>query len=156
MRPFADKARWPIEPAALAALIDMGLSDRLIAEYFGVDCSDIRALRQRYGLLDGRQPTTKREASDDPDEAILCRLHQLAERLSASGNYVESLRLRLCKSGPLGVTEILEKATRQIRGAIEEFHGLRDHLAKSPHLTGAERSTTRNPPPRSKNTELPR
>ena len=49
-RSFVEGAGWPIERAALAALIDMGLSDERIAAYFAVDAAEVRALRGRYRL----------------------------------------------------------------------------------------------------------
>ena len=48
---FVEAACWPIEPAALAALIDIGMSDRQIAEYFGVHVADVEALRGRFRLV---------------------------------------------------------------------------------------------------------
>ncbi len=47
---FVEAACWPIEPASLAALIGVGLSDRQIAAYFTVSVADVRALRERFGL----------------------------------------------------------------------------------------------------------
>lgn len=46
-RSFADGRRWPIRPEAIAALIDVGLTDQRLAEYFGVRFADVRALRMR-------------------------------------------------------------------------------------------------------------
>ncbi|HTP85035.1 MAG TPA: hypothetical protein VMQ11_18930 [Alphaproteobacteria bacterium] len=43
---------WPIEPAALMALVDMGMSNDLIAAYFQVDLSLLLAMCDRYGLRD--------------------------------------------------------------------------------------------------------
>ena len=47
-RSFADERRWPIPPEVMAALIDIGLTDQRLAEYFGVRFADVRALRMRY------------------------------------------------------------------------------------------------------------
>lgn len=47
---FVDDVHWPIEPGSLAALVDMGMSDDMIAAYFQVDLSLVLALRARYGL----------------------------------------------------------------------------------------------------------
>lgn len=49
-RSFADDTQWPIEPGELAALIDMGMSDVQIAEYFSIQRGDVDALRERYGM----------------------------------------------------------------------------------------------------------
>jgi hypothetical protein len=46
-------AFWPIDKVALAALVDLGMSDLNIATYFHVSVDEIRALRQGYGV---RQP----------------------------------------------------------------------------------------------------
>lgn len=47
-RAFVPGVCWPIRPAALAALVDLGLSDQRIAAYFAVDERDVSALRRRY------------------------------------------------------------------------------------------------------------
>ena len=36
---------WPIPPAALAALADLGMSDRQIADYFSVEPQAVAAVR---------------------------------------------------------------------------------------------------------------
>jgi hypothetical protein len=41
---------WPISEGALAALIDLGMSDGCIARYFRVSADSIRLLRRSYGL----------------------------------------------------------------------------------------------------------
>jgi hypothetical protein len=57
---FVEGVIWPVEPAALAALIDMGLSDNQIATYFSVDLAEVHAVCERYLLngssLDQKQP----------------------------------------------------------------------------------------------------
>ncbi|MGQ0675203.1 MAG: hypothetical protein ACT4N4_03835 [Rhodospirillales bacterium] len=50
-RSFVEGAAWPVGPAALAALIDMGLSKAQIAQYFGVETLAVRALRRSYGFM---------------------------------------------------------------------------------------------------------
>lgn len=50
-RSFADGVRWPIDRAALAALIDIGLSNAQIADYFSVARDDVHVLRARYRLV---------------------------------------------------------------------------------------------------------
>jgi len=47
---FTGGAAWPIDPAGLAALIDMGYSDRRIAGWFGVGPDDVEVLREEYRL----------------------------------------------------------------------------------------------------------
>jgi hypothetical protein len=47
---FVEAATWPIEPASLAALIGVGLTDRQIAAYFTVGVAEVEALRERFGL----------------------------------------------------------------------------------------------------------
>jgi len=42
--------RWPIPALALAALIDLGLSDRCIATYFNVTTGEVLSLLVSYGL----------------------------------------------------------------------------------------------------------
>jgi hypothetical protein len=54
-RDFAAGATWPIDHAAMAALIDMGLADDAIARYFAVTPAAVLALRQRYGLAGDRR-----------------------------------------------------------------------------------------------------
>ena len=45
-----DDSRWPIEPGELAALIDLGMTDAQIADYFGQDLRQVESLLERYGL----------------------------------------------------------------------------------------------------------
>ena len=47
---FVPSASWPIEPAALEALLGIGMSDGKIAEYFGVELDAVRSLRARYAM----------------------------------------------------------------------------------------------------------
>jgi hypothetical protein len=47
---FSEGIAWPADRASLAALIDLGLSNRQIAEYFAVGQDDVRTLRDRYGF----------------------------------------------------------------------------------------------------------
>jgi hypothetical protein len=47
---FSDGIKWPVDRASLAALIDLGLSNRQIGEYFAVGQDDVRTLRDRYGF----------------------------------------------------------------------------------------------------------
>ncbi|HEX9464222.1 MAG TPA: hypothetical protein VGB82_16610 [Alphaproteobacteria bacterium] len=47
---FAADERWPIGRPALAALVDMGLSNEAIAAYFSVGAPLVASLRQDYGL----------------------------------------------------------------------------------------------------------
>lgn len=48
---FLSGAVWPIDRAALAALVDLGLSDQQMAAYFSVNARKVKALRRRYELL---------------------------------------------------------------------------------------------------------
>jgi hypothetical protein len=43
---------WPIARASLAALKDLGLSDRQIASYFRVRQEDVSVLRATYGIAE--------------------------------------------------------------------------------------------------------
>jgi hypothetical protein len=47
---FRGDARWPIDRAALAALIDIGLSNAEIAAHFSVGSDDVHMLRDQYGF----------------------------------------------------------------------------------------------------------
>ncbi|MGK9169871.1 hypothetical protein KXR53_26390 [Inquilinus limosus] len=39
---------WPIGRSALAALVDLGLSDEIIAHYFMIEPCSVAALREHY------------------------------------------------------------------------------------------------------------
>jgi hypothetical protein len=39
-------ATWPVSPLALAALVDMGMTDETIGRYFGVDPAEVRRERK--------------------------------------------------------------------------------------------------------------
>lgn len=41
---------WPISNGALAALVDLGMSDVTIAEYYRVSTDEVRTLRRDCGL----------------------------------------------------------------------------------------------------------
>lgn len=57
---LARDCRWPIGRAALAALIDLSMSNEKIARYFGVTASDVADLRSRYDLVrDGGERSRK-------------------------------------------------------------------------------------------------
>jgi len=47
---FIDGEEWPVAAATLAALVDLGMPDDEIANYFGVEAGKVAALRGRYGL----------------------------------------------------------------------------------------------------------
>lgn len=47
---FTYGVKWPVDPASLAALLDLGLDDQTIAGYFRVSPSEVTALRRRYGV----------------------------------------------------------------------------------------------------------
>lgn len=49
-RSFVEGAGWPVPTAALAALVDMGLSDETIGRYFGVNASEVRREREERAL----------------------------------------------------------------------------------------------------------
>lgn len=65
-RSFAGDARWPIESAALAALMDLGLSQLQIAKYFSVATDDVLilafAITSRLNRGSGRQLRCDRAA----------------------------------------------------------------------------------------------
>jgi hypothetical protein len=48
-RSFSEGVMWPIDRGSLAALIDLGLSNGQIGEYFSVGPDDVCVLRQDYG-----------------------------------------------------------------------------------------------------------
>ena len=47
---FVADESWPLCPASLAALIDLGMPDGKIGEYFGIAAGKVTALRRQYGL----------------------------------------------------------------------------------------------------------
>ena len=47
---FLANTRWPIDRAALTALVDLGMSDAAIADYFGVTAANVAEVRQAYRL----------------------------------------------------------------------------------------------------------
>lgn len=49
-RQFVEGEVWPIECASLAALIDLGVSDHKIADYFAVATGEVAALRRSCRL----------------------------------------------------------------------------------------------------------
>ncbi len=53
-RAFASARSWPPHPAALAALVDLGMSVPSIACYFGAPCADVARLCDRHALFDRR------------------------------------------------------------------------------------------------------
>ncbi len=67
-------------------------------------------------------------AQDAEGEAVLHRLHQIAERLWATNNYVQVLRARLPAGD--GAAEFADKAVQQLEVAMQEFQRLRDWLTK--------------------------
>ena len=46
---FVEGVSWPVPENALAALVDMGLSDDRIGQYFRVDAGEVRRRRERSG-----------------------------------------------------------------------------------------------------------
>lgn len=47
---FVGASRWPIGKAALTALVDLGMSDTTIAQYFRVRADQVSELKCRYGF----------------------------------------------------------------------------------------------------------
>lgn len=47
---LSETARWPVSHGALAALVDLGMSDGTIAAYFQVQPRDVAALKSQYGV----------------------------------------------------------------------------------------------------------
>lgn len=52
---------WPVAPLALAALVDLGMSDRCIARYFVQTPGAVAALRVQYGVPGVADPSSARE-----------------------------------------------------------------------------------------------
>jgi hypothetical protein len=48
---LVEGARWPVDRASLAALVDIGLTNAQIAAYFAVAPDDVYMLREEYNLL---------------------------------------------------------------------------------------------------------
>ena len=48
-RSFVKGVSWPLDRAGLAALIDLGLTNAQIANYFSVGVDDVYMLRETYG-----------------------------------------------------------------------------------------------------------
>ncbi|WP_342236308.1 hypothetical protein [Inquilinus sp. OTU3971] len=48
---------WPISGAALAALVDLGLPDEMIAQYFMIEPRSVVALRAHYGVERSASPS---------------------------------------------------------------------------------------------------
>lgn len=46
--------QWPIEPAYLAALKDLGMSDTTVAQYFRVEPDQVAQLRSSYGISEAQ------------------------------------------------------------------------------------------------------
>jgi hypothetical protein len=47
---FTRGSGWPLDRASLAALVDIGLTDQQIAEYFSVGTHDVHQLKEQLGL----------------------------------------------------------------------------------------------------------
>lgn len=47
---FGEGRAWPISELALAALVDLGLSDERIAHYFHVGLGNVQSVRLRFGV----------------------------------------------------------------------------------------------------------
>ena len=73
-----------------------------------------------------REGADRDRAGAAEGEAALDRLHQIAERLWATSNYVQVLRVRLPPNDAR--VEFAEKAAQQLDAAIEEFRRLRDWI----------------------------
>jgi len=50
-RQFIGNTTWPPDRASLTALIDLGLSDERIADYFHVSRPDVVSLRRAYHIM---------------------------------------------------------------------------------------------------------
>ena len=50
-RQFIGNTTWPPDCASLTALIDLGLSDDRIADYFHVSRLDVVSLRRAYNIM---------------------------------------------------------------------------------------------------------
>jgi hypothetical protein len=62
MHSFIDGVTWPIDPASLAALSDMGLGAEEIARYFAVDVAAVRRLLTSAGVAVSMSETDGRIA----------------------------------------------------------------------------------------------
>jgi hypothetical protein len=51
---FVEGITWPLDRASLAALLDMGLEPRQIAEYFSVTPADVLELLHKVGMTTRR------------------------------------------------------------------------------------------------------
>ncbi len=52
VRPIADgEVRWPVDGKSLQALVDLGMSDQRIAEYFRVPVSNVTEMKIRYAAM---------------------------------------------------------------------------------------------------------
>lgn len=47
---FVEDVKWPVDRASLAALLDMGLSPRRIAQFFSVTPTDVVRLLHAVGM----------------------------------------------------------------------------------------------------------
>jgi hypothetical protein len=47
---FSEGMAWPVDRASLAALIDLGLSNQQIGEYFTIGPDEVHMLREDYGV----------------------------------------------------------------------------------------------------------
>ena len=47
----SDGVEWPVDRDSLAVLIDLGLSNGQIGQYFGVGPDDVHMLREDYGFF---------------------------------------------------------------------------------------------------------
>lgn len=69
-------------------------------------------------------------ASESEAQALLRHLHELAERLEATGNYLEALRIRLREAGGEGAVALADQAAEQARLAMQEFQRVRGLIGR--------------------------
>ncbi len=108
---------------------DGGINE-LAADGAGVRFTDNPAQSADRRTVRGHWSTghMNRDKPDDVDNVVKHRLHELAERLWASSNYVQALRARL-QAGD-GAVAFADSAIKQLDLAVEEFQRLRDLLGK--------------------------
>lgn len=153
---IVDAASWPIGRAELSALIDVGMSDRAIAAYFGVDESEVAALRGRHGLTaetarvesmrrEARQLVAESQRSADPGEKIrlaeqafeLAQLAEGLERRAATAATAADAAAEPETGPPAGPADaetpdaLLDKAKRW-RMRAEEYRTVAEALVHSP------------------------
>lgn len=105
-------ASWPVERSCLAALIDCGLSDTLIAGCYSVDHFAVRQLRERYSLV----ATSDRRLLAVAIAPAASDLDELSNGIQAAVTYLGSAIKCARRDGKPSATTILlmDKALGQL------------------------------------------